>query len=117
MLGASVGLQALAVFAAGICVVGGQTGSNAMAAESYMTSIRSTGVGWSLGIGRIGSIVGPVVGGILLSSHLEMRRVFWAAALPPLIAVVALVVLNQRTKRHATGSATAQMNAAQLNTT
>ena len=117
MLGASVALQALAVFIAGICVVGGQTASNAMAAESYATSIRSTGVGWSLGIGRIGSIVGPVVGGILLSSHLEMRRVFWAAAVPPLIAVAALIALNQRTKRHAAESTAAQMNRAPLHTT
>jgi AAHS family 4-hydroxybenzoate transporter-like MFS transporter len=117
MLGASVGLQALAVFIAGICVVGGQTGSNAMAAESYATSIRSTGVGWSLGIGRIGSIVGPVVGGILLSSHLEMRRVFWAAAVPPLIAVAAVVILNQRTKRDATEPITSQLNTPRLKTT
>ncbi len=83
MAGSSVALQAFAVFAAGVCVVGGQTGSNAIAAQSYPTSVRSTGVGWALGIGRIGSIVGPVAGGMLLSSHLPMKRVFWAAALPP----------------------------------
>jgi AAHS family 4-hydroxybenzoate transporter-like MFS transporter len=98
MAGASVAFQALAVFAAGICVVGGQTGSNALAAESYATSVRSTGVGWALGIGRIGSIVGPVLGGVLLSSHLEMRRVFWAAALPPLIAVIAALIVNRRSQ-------------------
>jgi AAHS family 4-hydroxybenzoate transporter-like MFS transporter len=96
MAGSSVALQAFAVFAAGVCVVGGQTGSNAMAAQSYPTSVRSTGVGWALGIGRIGSIVGPVAGGMLLSSHLPMKRVFWAAALPPLIALLAAAVLNQR---------------------
>jgi AAHS family 4-hydroxybenzoate transporter-like MFS transporter len=116
MLGATVALQALAVFAAGICVVGGQTASNAMAAESYATSIRSTGVGWSLGIGRIGSIVGPVVGGVLLSSHLEMRRVFWVAAVPPLIAVAALVALNLRTKRNTAERMTTALNATELNT-
>jgi AAHS family 4-hydroxybenzoate transporter-like MFS transporter len=86
----------LAVFAAGICVVGGQTGSNAMAAQSYPTGVRSTGVGWALGIGRIGSIVGPVAGGVLLSSHLPMKRVFWAAAVPPLLALIAAAVLNRQ---------------------
>jgi len=96
MAGASVALQAFAVFAAGVCVVGGQTGSNAMAAQSYPTGVRSTGVGWALGIGRIGSIVGPVAGGILLSSHLPMKRVFWAAAVPPLMALIAAAVLNLR---------------------
>jgi MFS transporter, AAHS family, 4-hydroxybenzoate transporter len=96
MAGASVALQAFAVFMAGMCVVGGQTGSNAMAAQSYPTSVRSTGVGWALGIGRIGSIVGPVAGGMLLSSHLPMKRVFWAAAFPPLLALLAAAILNHR---------------------
>jgi AAHS family 4-hydroxybenzoate transporter-like MFS transporter len=94
MAGGSVVLQGFAVFMAGMCVIGSQTGSNALAADCYTTAIRSTGVGWALGIGRIGSIVGPILGGILLSSHLEMRRVFWAAAVPPLIAVVAAVGVN-----------------------
>jgi AAHS family 4-hydroxybenzoate transporter-like MFS transporter len=96
MAGASTLLQGLLVFAAGICVVGGQTGSNAMAAESYPTQIRSTGVGWALGIGRIGSIVGPMLGAVLLSSQLEMKRVFWAAAVPPVIAVIAALLVNRR---------------------
>jgi MFS transporter, AAHS family, 4-hydroxybenzoate transporter len=96
MAGASVTLQAVLVFAAGLTVIGAQTGSNSLAAESYPTAIRSTGVGWCLGIGRIGSIVGPVLGGVLLSSQLEMRRVFWAAAVPPLIAVTAALVVNRR---------------------
>ena len=51
------------VFIAGWCVVGGQPGLNAMAATYYPTYMRSTGVGWCLGIGRIGAIVGPVMGG------------------------------------------------------
>ena len=99
MAGSSLALQALLVFGAGICVVGGQTGSNAMAAESYPTQIRSTGVGWSLGIGRIGSIVGPMLGAVLLSSQLEMKRVFWAAAVPPVIAVIAALIVNRRAAR------------------
>jgi AAHS family 4-hydroxybenzoate transporter-like MFS transporter len=97
MAGSSLVLQALLVFAAGICVVGGQTGSNAMAAESYPTPIRSTGVGWALGIGRIGSIAGPMLGAVLLSSQLEMKRVFWAAAVPPAVAVIAVLLVNRRT--------------------
>ena len=105
MAGSSLILQALLVFAAGICVVGGQTGSNAMAAESYPTAIRSTGVGWSLGIGRIGSIVGPMLGAVLLSSHMEMKRVFWAAAVPPVIAVIAALVVNSRISHSASHAA------------
>jgi len=96
MAGSSLIVQTGLVFATGVCVVGGQTGSNAMAAQLYPTSIRSTGVGWSLGIGRIGSIVGPMLGAILLSSHMEVREVFWAAAVPPGIAAIAAMLVNRR---------------------
>lgn len=89
----------LAVFAAGFCVVGAQTGANALAAESYPTAVRSTGTGWALGIGRIGSIVGPLVGGLLLSSELDVKRVFWVAAIPPVIAAVASLAVTSRPHR------------------
>ncbi|HJT87615.1 MAG TPA: MFS transporter [Bryobacteraceae bacterium] len=94
MAATSVALETLAVFAAGFCVIGAQTGANSLAAESYSTAVRSTGVGWALGIGRIGSIAGPVLGGILLSSQLQVRQVFWAAAVPSVLAAAAAVGVN-----------------------
>src|SRR6201996_3686862 len=66
-LGHSAVLVSIAIFAAGFCVVGGQIAANALTAGFYPTSVRATGVGWALGIGRIGSIVGPLVGGVLLA--------------------------------------------------
>src|ERR1700738_3018098 len=66
-LGHSVVLVALAIFAAGFCIVGGQIAANALAAAFYPTSVRATGIGWALGIGRVGSIVGPLGGGALLT--------------------------------------------------
>jgi MFS transporter, AAHS family, 4-hydroxybenzoate transporter len=96
LVSATVAVETVAVFAAGFCVIGGQTCSNSLAAESYPTAVRSTGVGWALGIGRIGSIVGPVVGGVLLSFNWGMRRVFLAAAIPAVIAALAATGLNLR---------------------
>ena len=92
-------LQALLVFLAGVCVVGAQTGSNAMAAALYPTFIRSTGVGWSLGIGRLGSIVGPMLGAVLLSSEPQMKSVFATAAIPPVIAVIAALAVTRHSAR------------------
>jgi AAHS family 4-hydroxybenzoate transporter-like MFS transporter len=88
---AGVGLVSLSVtiFVAGVCVIGGQVGSNALAAEFYPTAIRSTGVGWALGIGRIGSIIGPFIGGWLLLAVTDVRQIFWAAAIPPSLAACA----------------------------
>ncbi len=106
-IGAAGGLAALAVtiLIAGFCVIGGQTGSNALAADFYPTAMRSTGVGWALGVGRIGSILGPFVGGWLLSSTVDFRHVFWAAAVPPLLACCAALgaaaILRRRERRTA----------------
>jgi len=87
--GTSVVLLACSVFASGVCVVGGQTGANALAAECYPTALRSTGVGWSLGIGRIGSIIGPLMGGALLPAQGGAMRAFTVAAALILIAGIA----------------------------
>jgi AAHS family 4-hydroxybenzoate transporter-like MFS transporter len=84
--GKSVALLACTISAAGFAIIGGQSGANALAAEFYPTAIRSTGVGWALGIGRIGSIAGPLLGGSLLSFQQDTRHIFWVAAIPVLIA-------------------------------
>lgn len=81
------------VFVAGFCVIGAQISINALAANTYPTEIRSTGVGWALGIGRAGSIVGPVVGGLLVGTGLTTSLLFTVAAIPALIAGVAIVLL------------------------
>jgi AAHS family 4-hydroxybenzoate transporter-like MFS transporter len=94
MVGVSIVPLVLTVFGAGFCVVGGQIGANALTANSYPTPIRSTGVGWALGIGRIGSIIGPAIGGLLLSLHWPMREIFLVAAVPVLIASVASLIIS-----------------------
>jgi MFS transporter, AAHS family, 4-hydroxybenzoate transporter len=87
--GASVALLAVTIACAGVGIIGGQNASHALSSEFYPTRIRSTGVGWALGIGRIGSIVGPVVGGLLLAQNTPMRDVFWAALVPAVLATTA----------------------------
>jgi len=77
-------------FGAGIGIIGGQTGANVVAALVYPTYIRATGVGWALGIGRIGSIVGPVVGGIMLAQRWPLATIFLAAAIPAVCGSAAI---------------------------
>jgi MFS transporter, AAHS family, 4-hydroxybenzoate transporter len=94
-LGHSAILVTSAIFVAGFCVVGGQIAANALAAGFYPTSVRATGVGWALGIGRVGSIVGPLVGGVLLSLKWTAGEVFVAAALAALCAALAAFSLSR----------------------
>jgi MFS transporter, AAHS family, 4-hydroxybenzoate transporter len=94
-LGHSAVFVAIAIFAAGFCIVGGQIAANGLAAAFYPTSIRATGVGWALGIGRIGSIVGPLVGGVLLTMKWSTGAVFMAAAAAALCAALAAFLLSR----------------------
>ncbi len=91
---ASVFVLAVTIACAGMGIIGGQNASHALTADAYPTRIRSTGVGWALGIGRIGSIVGPILGGQLLVRGTAIRQVFWAAAVPALIAAAAAASLS-----------------------
>ena len=94
-LGHSVTFVTMAIFAAGFCIVGGQIAANALAAGFYPTSVRATGVGWALGIGRVGSIVGPLVGGALLTMKWSAGEVFVAAAAAALCAALAAFSLSR----------------------
>jgi AAHS family 4-hydroxybenzoate transporter-like MFS transporter len=97
--GHSIVFSTIAIFCAGFCIVGGQIASNALTATYYPTAIRSTGVGWALGIGRIGSIVGPLIGGVMLSNQVGPQTLFTAAAVPALIACIASFTLNRTASR------------------
>jgi AAHS family 4-hydroxybenzoate transporter-like MFS transporter len=87
--GVSPLLLGITIASAGLGIIGGQNACHALTAGFYPTAIRSTGVGWALGIGRIGSIVGPVLGGLLLARGTPIGQVFWAAAVPAAIATLA----------------------------
>ena len=83
-------LLCVAILVAGFCIVGGQPAVNALAASYYPTSLRSTGIGWSLGVGRIGSIVGPLIGGELLRMNWPNSTIFLIAAVPALLSALML---------------------------
>ncbi len=93
--GASIAMLFVLIFIAGWCVVGGQPGINALAGTFYPTSLRSTGVGWGLGVGRAGAIVGPVVGGELMRRQWPTRDLFLAAAVPAFVSTIAMLALGR----------------------
>lgn len=66
------------IFFAGFFVLGIQSGINVIGALVYPTSLRANGSGWELGIGRIGSIVGPLVGALFVGMSVE-KLYMWSA--------------------------------------
>jgi AAHS family 4-hydroxybenzoate transporter-like MFS transporter len=91
----SAPLLLIAATVAGFCLIGGQTGVNALASTFYPTFIRSTGVGWALGIGRIGSIAGPAVGGILIALKWPTTAIFIIGGIAALCAAIALFAMGR----------------------
>jgi len=79
-------LLVFAIFAAGFCVAGAQTGLNALAAATYPTSSRATGVSWANAVGRSGSVLGSMVGGYLMSFGWDLATIFSVAAIPAFVA-------------------------------
>jgi len=95
-LSGSVLALSVAIFFAGFCVLGLQGGLNAIAGMIYPTAFRSNGTGWALAVGRIGSFVGPFVGGFLLKARLPLPDLFMAAAIPSAVGTLACFLLMRR---------------------
>ena len=79
----------------GFCLSGGQKANNALTVHFYPTALRGTGLGWSLGIGRIGGVLGPFAAGLLLTAGWTPADLFYAAAAPMLIGAVAIALMGQ----------------------
>lgn len=87
----SLTLLFIVVFLAGFTVIGGQPAINALSASHYPVLLRTTGVGWSIGIARLGSMIGPILGGALAKS-VNLSSLFLIATIPSMLVIVMLVI-------------------------
>ena len=76
------------------CQVGGQTGINNLATLSYPPEMRSSGIGWAGGVGRIGGIVFPFLGGLALAAALPLQTIMFATAIPALVVATLIFILG-----------------------
>jgi AAHS family 4-hydroxybenzoate transporter-like MFS transporter len=88
-----------ATLLAGFFTFGAQNSANAIAATRYPTAMRSSGIGWALGIGRTGQIVGPLLGGFLLSLHWATGNILYVIAIPSAFAATAAFLLSSSSPR------------------
>ncbi|MEX3790495.1 3-(3-hydroxy-phenyl)propionate transporter MhpT [Paraburkholderia sp. BR14374] len=98
---ASIETLSVAVLFAGMGVVGAQSMLYALSATSYPTSVRGTGVGAAVAVGRVGSIVGPAAAGQLLSMGKSSALVIGASVPVTIIAAITalLVIRSNAAKR------------------
>ena len=79
---------------AGASTIGTQIVANAYTGQFYPMAVRSTGLGWALGIGRTGAILAPIVIGVLVSMKLPLQQNFMAISIPAVIGMIAVLLID-----------------------
>ncbi len=80
----------------GFFISAGFTGLYAVAAKLYPTELRATGIGWAIGLGRFGAVVGPYVGGVMIAGGSSMEFSFIAFGAPLIIGGILAYTLAVR---------------------
>lgn len=80
----------------GFTLQGGFVGLYAVAARMYPTEFRTTGLGWAIGVGRLGGVIGPAVGGVLIGMGFMMASTFMIFAVPIFIAGIVAFYLSSK---------------------
>ena len=92
----NVGLALAIVFLSGFFLIGSQFSMQSVATVFYPVKIRSTGIGWALGIGRAGTVVGPLWAGAMLTNKWGVEDIFLVVAIPAVVAMVGVWILASR---------------------
>jgi benzoate transport len=82
-------------FLIGMFVQGGFNGLYPLAASLYPAETRGTGIGWAMGMGRIGAVTGPMLGGVLLAAHASLGTIFAVFAVPMLLAGLCVTLIRR----------------------
>ena len=106
----SLSLAFISAVAIGVFMFGSMAGLYAFAPIVYPAEIRTTGMGWSIGIGRVGAILAPLIAGMLLDRGWTPQHLYYAFALPLLVSMLTVFALRGRAV--ATGSPEAALAAA-----
>jgi MFS transporter, AAHS family, 4-hydroxybenzoate transporter len=90
----SVGALYSGLAVIGVLEIGGQQNAPAISVQLYPQRIRSAGVGWQFAAGRLGSILGPIIGGRLLSANVPITLLFMLVAIPALLSAGAYALVG-----------------------
>jgi AAHS family 4-hydroxybenzoate transporter-like MFS transporter len=99
-------LLAIVNFITGAFIFAAQGGNNVLTAGVYPTTLRSTGIGFGFTVGRLGSIISPALGGMMLAAHWGFPSMFLIAGLPGIVGGITVICLRTSNQQ------TAQVNAA-----
>jgi MFS family permease len=83
-------------FLIGFFLAGSIIGLYSLVPDLYPSRIRNTGIGWALGIGRLGAVIGPFAAGALINAGWERSEYFLALSLPIVASLIAVLWLQAR---------------------
>jgi MFS family permease len=89
----------IVIFLNGATLMGGAFALNAITVAFYPTVIRATGMGTALSIGRLGAIFGPMAIGAAMVANLPVFQIFIILAVPGIFCAVAILWLNNKSKK------------------
>ncbi|MDB5458852.1 MAG: transporter [Caulobacteraceae bacterium] len=92
---ANPALVAVAALLAGFCASAAGGAMLAVSAAAYPPAARSTGVGWALGVGRIGAVIGPSAAGLLVARAWPVNAIYLAIAAPAVLAAIFVLLLSR----------------------
>lgn len=92
-----VGAVLLTAFAIGVTLQGGFNGIYPLATCVYPVEVRSSGLGWAMGLGRSGAVLGPMLAGVILSLHVPLIILFLTLAVALVIASISAASIKQVT--------------------
>lgn len=87
----------------GMLVNGGNSALMGMASAVYPSEIRATGIGWAYGLGKIGSLVAPVIGGLYLSRNWSVFKICAINGSSALIIAIVVIFLQRHMKASSSG--------------
>ncbi len=91
-----VAMTLLVAVAVGITINGAFNGFWGLSASLYPAEIRGMGIGWAMGVGRIGAVLGPLVGGLLLGAHVPIAGIFAIYVVPVVLAAILCLMIPSR---------------------
>ncbi|MDL9947167.1 MFS transporter [Gordonia sp. ABSL11-1] len=98
-LGADKAMLLIVFGGVGLGLQAGMIGQAAVAVTLYPQRTAATGVGWTSSMGRLGSVVGPIVGGALIGMGLATSTIVLFACIPVAVAAVIVVALGRSARR------------------
>ncbi|WP_454809194.1 hypothetical protein [Paenarthrobacter nitroguajacolicus] len=93
----------------GLGLQAGMIGQAAVAVSLYPQATVTAGVGWAASLGRLGSVVGPIFGGILIGVGVDTGTIVLAVCIPVIVALVLVVILGRITAEKATAPESSQL--------